>query len=140
MTTPMRPVPHSVARWITRRRWLRWGDALLAWLGLTLVLALVLGAERGQAAAVLALILVGLGAALQPLRVRWRPVTAWVGLRISRDLRPGDRCWYLSTHEASRAVVTARHGTRLVIVRPDLHDEGLSVRRTRVFLLAVDEP
>ena len=31
MTTPMRPVPHSVARWISRRRWLRWADALLAW-------------------------------------------------------------------------------------------------------------
>jgi hypothetical protein len=85
-----------------------------------------------------ALVLVGLGAGLQPLRVRWRPVTAWVGLRISRGLRPGDRAWYLGTRDARLVVVTARRGIRLVIVRPDLQDEGISVRRTRVFLLAAE--
>jgi len=37
-------------------------------------------------------------------------------------------------------VVTARRGVRLVIVRPDLQDEGFSVRRTRVFLLAAEGP
>jgi hypothetical protein len=37
--------------------------------------------------------------------------------------------------------VTGRHGVRLVIVRSDLgQDEGISVRRTRVFLLAADGP
>ena len=71
--------------------------------------------------------------------MRWRPITGWVGLRISRDLRPGDRAWYLGAHEASLVVVTARHGVRLVIARPDLaQDEGISVRRTRVFVLAAD--
>ncbi len=140
MTTPMRPVPESIGRWITRRRWLRWCDALLAWALLGIGSAVVLGPKRLEAAGVVALVLVGLGAALQPLRVRWRPVTAWVGLRISRGLRPGDRAWYLGTRGASLVVVTARRGIRLVIVRPDLQDEGISVRRTRVFLLAAEGP
>ena len=140
MTTPMRPVPDSVGRWLRRRRWLRWGDALVAWALLWSVSAVVLGPARPEAAAVVALVLVGLGAGLQPLRVRWRPVTAWVGLRISRGLRPGDRAWYLGTRDARLVVVTARRGIRLVIVRPDLQDEGISVRRTRVFLLAAEGP
>jgi hypothetical protein len=95
----------------------------------------VLGSERLEAAAVVAAVLVALGAFVQPLRVRWRPITGWIGLRISRGLRPGDRAWYLGASDASLVVVTARHGVRLVIVRPDLQDEGISVRRTRVFLL-----
>lgn len=140
MTTPMRPVPDSVGRWLRRRRWLRWGDALVAWALLWSVSAVALGPARLEAAAVVALVLVGLGAGLQPLRVRWRPVTAWVGLRISRGLRPGDRAWYLGTRDARLVVVTARRGIRLVIVRPDLQDEGISVRRTRVFLLAAEGP
>ena len=135
MTTPMRPVPDSVARWIARRRWLRWCDALLAWALLWIGGAVVLGSERLEAAAGVAAVLVALGAFVQPLRVRWRPITGWIGLRISRGLRPGDRAWYLGASDASLVVVTARHGVRLVIVRPDLQDEGISVRRTRVFLL-----
>jgi hypothetical protein len=140
MTTPMRPVPDSVARWIGRRRWLRWGDALLAWALLGLACAGLLGSGRLEAAAVLAALLVAAGAAIQPLRARWRPISGWVGLRISQGLRPGDRAWYLGARDASLVVVTARHGVRLVIVRPDLEDEGLSVRRTRVFLLAAEGP
>lgn len=135
MTTPMRPVPASVGRWIARRRWLRWADALLAWALLTVAAAVGLGADRLEAAAVVALILVGGGAAVQPLRVRWRPISGWVGLRVSERLRPGDRAWYLGARDASLVLVTARHGVRLVIVRPDLQDEGISVRRTRVFLI-----
>jgi hypothetical protein len=138
MTTPMRPVPDRIARWLTRRRWLRWCDALVAWGLLGSAGALALGPERLEAAAVLTLVVVGLGAALPPLRVRWRPVTAWIGLRISRGLRPGDRAWYLGTRDASLVVVTAHRGIRLVIVRPGLQDKGLSVRRTRVFLLAAE--
>jgi hypothetical protein len=140
MTTPMRPLPHSVGRWITRRRWLRWGDLLLAWALLWAVAAVMLGPARVEPAAVVALVLVALGAAIHPLRVRWRPLTGWMGLRVSRGLRPGDRAWYLGARDASLVVVTACHGIRLVIVRPDLQDEGISVRRTRVFLLAADEP
>jgi hypothetical protein len=137
MATPMRPVPDAINRWITRRRWLRGCDGLAAWALLAVVVAARLGPARLEAAAVLALVLVGGAATLQPLRVRWRPVSGWVGLRLSRDLRPGDRAWYVSATEASLVVVTARRGMRLVIARPDLvQDEVISVRRTRVFLLA----
>jgi hypothetical protein len=140
MTTPMRPVPHSVARWIPRRRWLRAADALLAVALLWAGCAVVLGPTRLEAAAVLALALVGAGAAWPALRARWRPISAWMGLRISQGLRPGDRAWYLGAREATLVVVTAHHGVRLVIARPDLPDAALSVRRTRVFLLAADAP
>ena len=135
MTTPMRPVPDSINRWIGRRRWLRWGDAFLAWVLLWIAGGVVLGSERLEAAAVVAAILVAAGAYVQPLRVRWRPLTGWIGLRVSQGLRPGDRAWYLGASDASLIVVTACHGVRLVIVRPDLQDEGISVRRTRVFVL-----
>jgi hypothetical protein len=135
----MRPVPERVLRWIGRRRRLRWCDGLVAWLLLWPLGVAALGPHQVEAGAVLALALVAAGVAIQPLRVRWRPITGWVGLRVSRDLRPGDRAWYLGAREASLVVVTARHGIRLVIVRPDLaQDEGLSVRRTRVFLLALE--
>lgn len=140
MTAPMRPVPHSVARWISRRRWLRWADALLAWALLWGGCAVVLGLERAQAAAVVAAVLVGAGVAVQPLRARWRPISAWVALRISQGLRPGDRAWYVGAHEASLVVVTARRGVRLVITRPSGPEESLTVRRTRVFLLAAERP
>jgi hypothetical protein len=137
MTTPMRPVPEAIRRWVTRRRWLRGCDGLAAWALLAVVVAARLGPARLEAAAVLALVLVGGAAALQPLRVRWRPVSGWVGLQLSRDLRPGDRAWYVGPTEASLVVVTARRGMRLVIAGPDLvQDEVISVRRTRVFLLA----
>ena len=70
------------------------------------------------------------------MRVRWRPLSGWAALRLSRGLRSGDRAWYLGAREPSLVVVTAHHGVRLVIARPDLgQDEGLSVRRTRVFLV-----
>jgi hypothetical protein len=139
MATPMRPVPDAIGRWIVRRRWLRACDALAAWLLLTVIVAARLGPARLEAAAVLALLLMGGAAALQPLRVRWRPISGWVGLRLSRSLRPGDRAWSVGATEASLVVVTARRGMRLVIARADLgQDEVISVRRTRVFLLAAD--
>jgi hypothetical protein len=139
MPTPMRPVPDAIARWITRRRWLRGCDGLAAWALLTVAVAARLGPARLEAAAVLALLLVGGATVLQPLRVRWRPVSGWVGLRLSRDLRPGDRAWYVGATEASMVVVTARRGLRLVIARPGLGaDEVISVRRTRVFLIAAE--
>jgi hypothetical protein len=138
MTTPMRPVPPSVARWIARRRWLRWADALLAWGVLAMAAGPVLGPGRLEGAVIGALVLAGAGAAVPALRARWRPVSGWVGLRVSEGLRAGDRAWYLGPREASLVVVTARHGVRLVIAHPGRHDEGISVRRTRVFLLAAE--
>ncbi|HEX9818826.1 MAG TPA: hypothetical protein VGD07_04345 [Methylomirabilota bacterium] len=141
MRTPIRPVPEAVVRWIARRRWLRGCDFLVTW-GLLGAAAIgVLGPARLEVAAVAALVVVGVGAALPPLRARWRPITAWVALRVSRDLRPGQRAWYVGASDARLVVVTARRGVRLVIARPDLvQDEGISVRRTRVFLLAADGP
>jgi hypothetical protein len=142
MTTPMRPVPDAVLRWIDRRRWLRWADGVLAWALLWLVGGAMLAPTRLEAAAVVCLIIVVVaGAMVQPLRVRWRPISAWVGLRLSRGLRPGERAWYVSAREAHLVVITARHRVRLVIVRPDVgQDEGISVRCTRVFLLPADGP
>ena len=136
MTTPMRPVPYVTLRWMSRRGWLRWGDGLVAWLLLWGAALLALGPGLAQGAAVAAVVLVVVGALIQPLRVRWRPLSGWAALRLSRDLRPGDRAWYLGAREPSLVLITARHGARLVIARPDLgQGEGLSVRRTRVFLV-----
>jgi hypothetical protein len=60
-------------------------------------------------------------------------------MHLSRDLRPGDRAWYVA-RDASLVVVTARRGVRIAIARPDLvQDEVIRVRRTRVFLLPADE-
>jgi hypothetical protein len=138
MTTPTRPVPDGILAWIGRRWWLRWCDALVGWLLLWGAGTALLGPGRSQAAAVVALALVAVGGWVHPVRVRWRPVSGWVGLRLSRDLRPGDRAWYVA-REASLVVVTARRGIRVVIARPDLvQDEVITVRRTRVFLLAAD--
>ncbi len=113
MTTPMNPVPALVARWMARVRWLRWLDACVAWAGLWCLGGAVLGRGLAGPAAGLALLLVGLG--------------LWV------------RAWYVRPHQADLVLVTARHGARLVIARPNLaEDEGLTVRRTRVLVLPAD--
>jgi hypothetical protein len=139
MTTPMRPVPDGVLAWVGRRRWLRWCDALLAWALLWVAWTAGLGPGHPQAAAVVTLALVVAGGWIPTVRVRWRPVSGWVGLHLSRDLRPGDRAWYV-VRDASLVVVTARRGARVMIARPDLvEDEVIGVRRTRVFLLPADE-
>ena len=139
MTTPMQPVPALVARWMARVRWFRWLDACVAWAGLGCLGIAVLGRGLAGPAAGLALLLVGLGLWVRPLRTRWRPLSGWVGLVMSRGLHPGDRAWYVRPHQADLVLVTARHGARLVIARPNLaEDEGLTVRRTRVLVLPAD--
>jgi len=139
MTTPMQPVPALVARWMARVRWFRWLDACVAWAGLWYLGGAVLGRGLAGPAAVLSLLLVGLGLWVRPLRTRWRPLSGWVGLVMSRGLHPGDRAWYVRPHQADLVLVTARHGARLVIARPNLaEDEGLTVRRTRVLVLPAD--
>jgi len=76
---------------------------------------------------------------VRPLRTRWRPLSGWLGLAMSRSLHSGDRAWYVRTHQADLVLVTARHGTRLVLARPNLaQDESLTVRRTRVLVLPAD--
>ena len=136
MTSPIRPLPQKVNRWISRAAWLRWSDAGVAWVGLWAALGWFL-APVPALAAVLSLALVGLGAQIRPLRAVWRPVSGSVGLAVSRRLKPGDRAWYVRSSQADPVLVTARRGTRLVIATPELDepDEVLTVRRTRVLLL-----
>jgi hypothetical protein len=139
MTTPTRPAPHVIVRWTSRVRWLRGLDALVAWAVAWGASLAVLGWASAREAAVLSLILVGLALMVRPLRTRWRPVTGWVGLAMSRRLQVGDRAWYVRAHRADLVLVTARHGARLVIAGPTLaDDESLSVRRTRVLVLPTD--
>ena len=135
MRTPIRPVPHAVERWASRVRYLRWLDALIAWLALWALLALALPLPV-EAQVVLATAAVGLLALLPPLRLRWRPVSGAIGVRLSRGLRPGDRAWYVVPGRAEAVIVTARRRLRLVVARPDQGPaEGLEVRRTRVLVL-----
>ncbi len=135
MTAPIRSVPPDVDRWISLASQLRWADAALAWLALWAVLSglLGLGIARG---AIVSLVVVFLGSLVRPLRVLWRPVSGGVGLAVSRELRAGDRAWYVRSRQADLVLVTARHGARLVIAAPDIDepDEVLTVRRTRVLL------
>ncbi|HEY7363811.1 MAG TPA: hypothetical protein VIE37_06865 [Methylomirabilota bacterium] len=135
MRTPIRPIPHAVERWASRVRYLRWLDMLIAWLVLWASLALALPLPL-PAQGVLAATAVGLLACLPPLRLRWRPVSGAIGVRLSRGLRPGDRAWYVVPGRAEAVIVTARRGLRLVVARPDLGPaEGIEVRRTRVLVL-----
>jgi hypothetical protein len=140
MTSPIRPLPHEVARWVSLAACLRWCDAAAAWVVLWAVLAGLLG-PASPPAAVASLLLMTLGALLQPLRVLWRPVSGSVGLMLSRRLQPGDRAWYVRSRHADAVLVTGRHGARMLIATPDLDepDEVLSVRRTRVLLLPADD-
>jgi hypothetical protein len=136
VTTPIRPLPTAISRWTSRLRWLRWVDALLAWLAVLLALSVWLPPMSPQTTIVLATAVV-LGALLiQRVRLAWRPVTAITTFLLSRGLRPGDRAWFVHGDDADLVLVTARHGIRVVVARPG-HDsvEGMSVRRTRVLLL-----
>lgn len=136
MTTPIRSLPEEVERWIVRARWFRGLDAGVAWLSLWAAALWTFGAASARGAALAAGAVVGLGLMVRPLRLFWRPISASVGLTVSRDLRAGDRAWYVRPDHADLVLVTARHGTRLVIAMPHLDaDEGLNVRRTRVLLL-----
>lgn len=136
MRAPIRSIPRSIARWGTYAWWLRCLDALVASLALWTAATVMLPRASGDARLVLAAVLTVVLALIPPLRVRWRPVSAVVGLVVSRTLRPGDRAWYVSPGRVERVLVTGRRLLRVVIVMA-AHDgsEGLSVRRTRVLLL-----
>jgi hypothetical protein len=140
MTTPIRLLPEDVERWIARSRRLRWLDAATAWLCLWLAALWILGVASARDGAFGATVLLALGLMIRPLRALCRPVSACVGLAVSRGLRAGDRAWYVRPDRVDLVLVTARHGTRLVIATPGFDpDEGLSVRRTRVLLLPFEE-
>ena len=140
MTTPIRLLPEHIERWIARSRRLRWLDAVSAWLCLWLA-ALWIVSASARDAAFGAAVLLALGVLVRPLRAFWRPISAWVGLAVSRSLRVGDRAWHVRPDRVDLVLVTARHGARLVIATPGFDaDEGLSVRRTRVLVLPFEEP
>jgi hypothetical protein len=136
MTSPIRPLPEGVTRWVARAAWLRRADAAVAWLLAWALLTSLLGFASGKGA-VAALALVALGASIRALRVVWRPVSGSVGLALSQSLQAGDRAWYVRAGRADAVLVTARRGARVQIALPELDepDEVLSVRRTRVLLL-----
>jgi hypothetical protein len=125
-----------VERWASRLRYLRWLDTLGAWLALWLTGVVAVPSVPAESVGVATLLVVGLLSRAPALRLRWRPVSAAVGLTLSRALRAGDHAWYVTPGRAEPVIVTARHRLRLTIARPDLSaSEGLQVRRTRVLLL-----
>jgi hypothetical protein len=135
MRSPVRPLPPNVDRWVSRARWLRWLDALAAWLLVWAGLALAQRTAPPTATAIVAAVLVGLAALIVPLRRRWRPLGALISLSVSRALRPGDRAWLVLPRHVEPVIVTARRGLRLVVARPDQGAEGMEVRRTRVLVV-----
>ena len=138
MRTPIKLLPVDIERWTRRARWLRWLDTVVAWLILWAGAAMLLPDLTGGAQATMAGVIVAAGAAIAPLRARWRPMSGWVALVVSRPLRPGDRAWLVRAGEAELFVVTARRGLRLVIAQAREPEEGVAVRRTRVLLLPAD--
>ena len=136
MATPTTPVPTAVETWLSRVRYLRWLDALAAWLVLLALVAALLPAQPGRVIALGSLALLVIGLMLRPLRLRWRPVSGWVGVAVSRSLRPGQRAWFVRDGHADVVLVTGRRGLRASIAAPNVGaEETLSVRRTRVFLI-----
>jgi hypothetical protein len=138
MRPPIQPIPAAAHTWLTRARYLRWLDTLVAWLAIVVVLAVAFDRWPSRVDALVAGVLVIVAAMPTPLRVRWRPVSGPVGLLASRTLRPGDRAWYVRGDRVNLVIVTARHGVRMSIAAPELTAaESLSVRRTRVFVVPV---
>ena len=135
MRTPVRAVPPSVERAVTRARWLRWLDALLTWLVAWAGVALVWESATSTASAIAALLVVALFAWIGPIRRRWRPVSALASLSVSRGLKPGDHAWLVLAERVEPVIVTARRGLRLVVASPEQGSEGLEVRRTRVLVV-----
>jgi hypothetical protein len=135
MRSPVRPLPPNVGRWASRARWIRWLDALAAWLLAWAALALAQRSLTPVATAIVAAVLVGLAALVGPVRRRWRPLGALISLSVSRALRPGDRAWLVLPRHIEPVIVTARRGMRLVVARPDQGSEGMEVRRTRVLVV-----
>jgi hypothetical protein len=139
MRSPLRPLPATVERWIATARVLRWLDAFAGWLAVWGVAAMVFPIAAHASLAVLAALVTALGAFVRAVRVRWRPVSGAVTLVLSGRLSAGDQAWYVGPGHAERVLVTARHRTRVVIVRlNDESAEGFSVRRTRVLLVPAD--
>jgi hypothetical protein len=136
MPTPAAPLPAVAEKWISRSKYLRWLDALAAWVVLLAVVAQAVPELPGRAVAVIAAVLVGVAMMLPPFRIRWRPISGGTGVLVSRSLRPGDRAWFVRDGRADAVLVTARRGLRMSIAPPGFGEaETMRVRRTRVFLV-----
>lgn len=141
MRSPVRPLPEAIERWVSLARWLRAADLLTAWGGVWGILVWSFPHADGLVQASIAAIVVGAGACLGGVRLRWRPVTGWIGLTVSRRLRPGDRAWCVTPGDVSLVLVTGRRRLRMVITgAPGGPAETLPVRRTRVLLVPADRP
>ena len=136
MRSPVRSLPLAIEGWTSRGRWLRWLDGLAAAFVLWLMLALVFEGAPAAVLAAVSLALIALASFVRPVRRRWRPISALVGLSVSRGLKPGDRAWLVLPERAEPVIVTARRRMRLVVARPDQGpSEGLEIRRTRVLVV-----
>jgi hypothetical protein len=136
MRTPTRPIPETIERWVTRVRFLRWLDALAAWLILWFALAWWPGTLPPASSATAAGLLLGTLVLVAPLRRRWRVVSGAVGLWRSRSIAVGDRAWCVGPASADQVIVTARRGFRVTVAMMGGDAaEGITVRRTRVLLV-----
>src|SRR5256712_12972831 len=139
MRGPLNPLPAAVARWTVTARLLRWLDALAAWRGVWAGAALALPSASRESLALLAVLVVALGALARPLRSRWRPVSGVVGLAVSRRLSPGDPAWYVRPGDAARVLLPALPRPRVGIGPLDESGAaGLTVRRAPVLLVPAD--
>src|SRR5437867_717049 len=136
MRSPLRPLPEWVSRWTSYAGLLRWLDATVAFAGCWIV-AIFVFVDLPETERLLIAALATVAGVMMPLlRVRWRPISGIVGIRVSRRLRPGDHAWFVRPGDARLVLVTGRRRLRLVIAMPGQDpDEGLLVRRTRVLVV-----
>lgn len=114
---------------------------MAAWLVLAAIAMPMMRRQSDGAVALAALGALVVGVWCRPLRAHWRPISGWIGLRVSRSLRPGDRAWFVRHGRADSVLVTARQGFRLALAGVALGEtESMSVRRTRVFVVPHDGP
>jgi len=136
VTSPTSPVPVDVERWLSRSSYLRWIDAGAGWVTLAAIAACLMPRPSAGSVSLASAAVLVFGMMLPAVRIRWRPVTGWIGLSVSRPLRPGDRAWFVRDGRADPVLITARHGARLSIAMPNRGEaETISVRRTRVLLV-----
>jgi hypothetical protein len=136
MPTPAAPISALAETWIARARHLRWIDALAAWLVLCAIVTTLTPELPGRMIAITALGLLIAAIVIRPIRIRWRPISGWAAVAVSRPLRPGDRAWFIRDGTADLVLVTARRGLRMSISMPGLGEaETMRVRRTRVYLV-----
>ena len=139
MRSPMRPMPEPIGRWMSRVQYCRWADAAVALIVLGCAVVMALPDLKSGVQASIAVVAFVLLVLVPALRIRWRPVSAWVGLAVSRRLRPGDRAWWVQAHRGEPVIVTARRGLRLTIATGRHGEsEALRIRRTRVFIVPAD--